>query len=519
MGSRDRAWSNSPDERSEQPLRRYLEALRERWWLVLLVAAICTGAAVAYALTASKVYEAHADMLVTPVPDDQTAVLGLGLIRKAADPTRDVTTAARLIDNPEVAARVVRDLGIRARPGSLLDDISVEPIAQSGVLAVTASGASPREAQRLANAFAAAAVAERTEQLHRELDPAIQRMRDRIRQITGTASAAAPDAATQPLYEQLAALESLRSSPDPTLRFETRAFLPDSPVSPRAALAVAAGLLAGLLLGMTGAFALHALDPRRNREQRVATLGLPVLTRVPRLRRSRAARQAFDESFRVLRTMLRFAAPDLASIAVTSTAEREGKTTTSFQLAMATLEAGQTVLLVEADPYRRALHRLIDAGDPGLDAPGLLDYLSGTASLDEIIRPSPVPGLSFVAAGSPSTQSITGLLERARGREFVSDLTGLADVVILDCPPVGPRSDALLIAAMADAVLLVVDLAEARDTDVTEAVRRLHSAHATLAGVVLNRDESRSAAYDYGGLPDGSRTRDPGRQHASSTRR
>jgi hypothetical protein len=49
-------------------------------------------------------------MLVTPVQDDQTAVLGLGLLRRAADPPREVTTAARLNDNAQVADRVRRDL-------------------------------------------------------------------------------------------------------------------------------------------------------------------------------------------------------------------------------------------------------------------------------------------------------------------------------------------------------------------------------------------------------------------------
>ena len=107
--------------RDEQPaLRRYLDTIKERWWFVVLAVVICTAAATVYALTASKVYEASADMLVTPVPDDQTAVLGLGLLRKAADPTRDVTTASLMIDNSSVAQRVQRDLRTRQSVDSLL---------------------------------------------------------------------------------------------------------------------------------------------------------------------------------------------------------------------------------------------------------------------------------------------------------------------------------------------------------------------------------------------------------------
>jgi capsular exopolysaccharide synthesis family protein len=489
---------------SAQPsLRRYLDTIRERWRYIVLAVVICTAAAAGYALTASKVYETHADMLVTPIPDDQTAVLGLGLIRRASDPTRDVTTAARLIDNTGVASRVARDLRSRATPGSLLAKIRVDPVAQSSIVAVTASAGSPAEAQRLANTFASAAVALRTEQLHRELDPAITRMRTRIQQISGEGRPVTPDPATQPLYEQLAALESLRSAPDPTLRLETPAIAPRDPVSPRTQLSVAGGVLAGLLLGVAGAFALNVLDPRRDREDRLDALGLSVLTRVPHLSRSGRTRHAFDESFRFLRTMLRFAAADesMTTIAVTSTSEKEGKTTTSFQLAMANLEAGESVLLVEADPYRPGLRRLVKPHG-GSRGPGLLDYLSGTAPLDKIIQPTAMPSLSFVPAGSLQTGSITGLLERPRGRHFVRELAPHADVVILDCPPVAARSDAVLIASVADAVLLVVDIKQSGEEDTTETVRRLRRANVNLVGVVLNHDESASAAYEYTGIKE-----------------
>src|SRR5215213_8982397 len=108
-------------ERAEQPSRRrYPETLKERWLFIVLCVVVCTGAAAAYAFTADEVYKAHADMLVTPVPDDQTAVLGLGLIRRASDPTRDVTTAARLIQNEQVASLVARDLRSNESSSALL---------------------------------------------------------------------------------------------------------------------------------------------------------------------------------------------------------------------------------------------------------------------------------------------------------------------------------------------------------------------------------------------------------------
>ena len=142
-------------------------------------------------------------------------------------------------------------------------------------------------------------------------------MRTQIQQITGNGRPVTPDPATQPLYEQLAALESLRSAPDPTLRLETPAIAPRDPVWPRTTLSVAGGVFAGLLLGVAGAFALNLLDPRRDRQDRLDALGLSVLTRVPHLSRSGRTRHAFDESFRFLRTMLRFAAAGEPAVSYT----------------------------------------------------------------------------------------------------------------------------------------------------------------------------------------------------------
>jgi capsular exopolysaccharide synthesis family protein len=494
----DESWGGYGGARSsdQSSLRRYFDTIRERWKFVACAVVLCTLAAAAYALTAHKSYSAEADMLVTPVPSDQTTVLGLGLLREATDPTRDVTTASKLIDNAEVATVVRRNLNLTESPEALLAHINVSPIADSSIVSITASAATPAQAQQLANAFATAAVEERTAQLHQAVDPAIKDMRLQIKATTGGGP---PTVATQPLYQQLAALEALRGAPDPTLRLETPATLPSSPSSPKTKLDIVGGLLAGLLIGIAGAFALNAFDPRKARESGLSATGLSVLTRVPLLGRSGRARHAFDESFRSLRTTLRFASDDpLSTIAVTSPSEKEGKTTTSFQLAMAMLEAGQSVVLVEADPFRPGLRSLVEpyGQTPGT---GLLEYLAGVADLEEIVERTAVPRLMFVPAGFRQPASVTGLLEGERGRSFVDDLSRFADVVILDCPPVGPRSDAVLIASHAEGVLMVVDLQRSKEAEVLDTVSRLRRTGAHLLGIVLNRDTTASAVYDYQG--------------------
>jgi capsular exopolysaccharide synthesis family protein len=494
------SWTEFTEPRAggQATFRRYVDTILEHRWFVVIATVLCTLAALIYAEAAPKTYNATANVLVTPVPDTETALLGLGLPFAATDPTSDVTTASVLIDSSNVASQVGADLGLRDSPQDLLNQISVNPVANASVVSVTASTSSPHKSQQLANAFAAAAVQVRTQQLYAALDPAIANLQARIQALSAGGSAAAGSNTVATLDQQLGALEALRTGPDPTLRVVTPAALPTSASGPSKKLVIAGGVLAGLLIGIAGAFVLKAFDPRSAREGGLGMTGLSILARVPQLRPNGRERHAFDESFRSLRTTLKFASGEhqITTIAVTSPSEQEGKTTTSFQLAMATLEAGQRVLLVEADPFRPGLRSLVV---PSVDTarPGLVEYLSGTADLDEIVATTAVPGLLFVPAGSGQPNSVTRLLEGERGHSFVSELAALADLVILDCPPVGPRSDAVLIASRADAVLVIVDLQRSTERDALETVRRLRRTDAELLGIVLNRDASASAAYGY----------------------
>ncbi len=88
----------------------YLRTLRERRWLVLLAVVLTTGAAVAYVLKATKVYEGEAAILVTPVPETSEVLVSVGLISTSVDPLRAVETVAALIDTIEVARRAQQDL-------------------------------------------------------------------------------------------------------------------------------------------------------------------------------------------------------------------------------------------------------------------------------------------------------------------------------------------------------------------------------------------------------------------------
>src|SRR4051812_22246616 len=127
-------WLQPPVE--DVGLRRYIETLRERVWIVVAAVVITTRIAIAYVVTANKVYEAEADVLVTPIDSTGTPLIGLpGLIPPSSDPTVAVETASRLVTNVEVASRVKKRLGSSDTPRELLGKAQAQPVASSNIVA------------------------------------------------------------------------------------------------------------------------------------------------------------------------------------------------------------------------------------------------------------------------------------------------------------------------------------------------------------------------------------------------
>jgi polysaccharide biosynthesis transport protein len=448
--------------RAEQRgLQRYVEVIRERLWVILLVTAITVGAAVAYVAVAQKVYKATAQLLITPVSSSDNTYAGLGLIRDSNDPTQDVSTAAALVTTTQIANRVKSDLGLAGTANSILAKVSSQPVAQSSLVAITASASTPEKAAALANAFAREAVAVRTQQLHQQLDLVIPPLRARVASLPP-----AERTGTDSLATRLAILETLRSSNDPTITLETPATPPHSPSSPRVKLTIIAGVLAGLILGVGGAFGLQAVDPRLRREEQLRELySLPVLARIPRDRGGHkgTALPPSDlspqtvEAFRTLRAMLVALHPHTQSgarsIFVTSASMGEGKTTVAINLAYFLAQQGHRTILMEADFRRPAIGATL-----GLTAPtiGIESVLVQQAALEDAL---------FTVEGYGGDLRLL-LVERAgdwmvdrlslpTAGNIVREAAASAEYVVIDSPPLTDVIDALPLARMADDVVLV----------------------------------------------------------------
>ncbi|HWB69310.1 MAG TPA: AAA family ATPase [Solirubrobacterales bacterium] len=452
-------WLRPPEE--QEGLSRYVETLRERLSLIVLCVAVTTGVALLYVLSAAKTYEAETDLLITPVTGDDPVLTSLGLIRESVDPTRDVETASRLVTNIEVAERVQAVLHSPETAQALLEKVSAEPVAQSNIVAVVATEASPAGAQRLADAFAEQAVAARTEKLHEQ---AAQQL-TRLRELEGPRSSRTGQTA---ISSRIAQLEAFRSGADPTMRVEVPAPLPTSQASPKPALSVAAGILAGLILGIGGAFASQALDPRLRRESQLRRLyRVPILARVPRERRKGAENPlapgststVASEAYRTLSATLSQAGPGRV-IMLTGSSASEGKTTSAIHLATSLALAGKRVILIESDLRRPVMSKALGV-TPARG--GVVGVLIESQTLPNALLPTSTygPNLQILLAEYEGGW-IADLFSLPAAERLIHDARQMADYVVIDSPPLNEVVDALPLARYADDVLIVVRLGATR---------------------------------------------------------
>jgi receptor protein-tyrosine kinase len=489
---RDAAWMVPGSHAHGLP--RYLEAIRAGKWIVVAALAACVGIALLYLAQADKVYEASADVLVSP---QDLSVPVPGIIVQSSDPTRDVETAARLVASPPVARRVKARLKLPGDTASVLRKVSVEPVAQSNIVDITAKGDSPRAAASLANAFASEFVAERTERLHETLDTQIRQLEAQVpKTSTGDTNPDSP-------ANQLQILKVLREGPDPSVRVESTAELPTSQASPRPMLTLVAAIVGGLVLGLVGAFGLQLLDPRlRSEEQLRSGFRLPILARIPleKRRRSRPLLPAelslgALDGYQALRAAITTSRRDALTgrvVLVTGPSPGDGKTTAAINLASTIAAAGKRVILIEADSRRPSIGRALDMrADVGLASVitgrrYLVDALMPVGGEDSKLR---------VLLTSPDEAPAADVLSHLSVDTLLLQAQRLADWVIVDSPPLNHVAETVAIARAVDDVLVVVRLGKTNTRDLNELAEMLTQQDIVPAGFVVLGGHARQGYY------------------------
>ena len=490
------SWLASRPQRAD--LSRYLDMIRSHWLLLVALVAAGLVAAFAYVSVAHKTYQAEADLLVTPVAADDPNLIGLPLVRETADPTADVLTVAKLVDSPSVASLVAKQLG--GNPIALLKQITATPVTQSEIIAVDATASSPTQATRLADAFAQQTVQARTNAMHAQLAALIPTLKATAHTLTGSESAG--------IASQLAVLETLRASPDPTVRVSSTATPPTSPASPNKKLSLAAGGFAGLVVGLLVVLTMNALDPKlRDEDQLREIYDLPLLARVPKQRSGKSPltpkelTPPVSEAFRTLRAGFtvrqankgRGKAKRGSAILVTGDAASQGKTTVALNLAMSLVAAGKQVIMIESDLRRPSIGQAL-----GVRAPrGLAEVLLGKTQLVEAlvwIR-AHGPQLELLLATTADLREIDRISPDS-ARKLVREARTMCDFVVIDSPPMTEVTDALAFAEEADDVLLVARVANSHVRKMSDLGELLTRQGIVPAGVVLV-GASESGGYYY----------------------
>lgn len=316
----------------------------------------------------------------------------------------------------------------------------------------------------------------------------------------------------------------LRSS---NLRIVDPALVPTTPSAPQKTRNILLSILVGLVGGIGLAVFREYLDNTIKSPDDVESLtGLPALAVVPALpggngRHGRLARLTGDgvsqevtsprvellsyvqpksqisEAFRALRTSLLLSQAEHPPqvILVTSALPREGKTTAAVNLAVTLAQLGDRTLLMDSDlrkpGVRRALNMTV-AKEVGLSS-----YLAGVSSLDEVTIPHPaISNLAALTTG-PVPPSPADLLSSHRMRDALAELRRRFKFIVIDSPPIMAATDAVILSALTDGVLLVVRSGATPKEAFTRSRDLLSAVKCRLLGVVLNGVDSSAPDYYY----------------------
>jgi capsular exopolysaccharide synthesis family protein len=208
-------------------------------------------------------------------------------------------------------------------------------------------------------------------------------------------------------------------------------------------------------------------------------------------------RSPIAEAYRSLRTNLAFARPDeaLRTLVVTSPTADEDRSTTLANLAVVTAQDGRRVVVVDCDLRRPSQHMLF--GLPNTS--GVTSALVDDAALANVpLQPTSVEGLEVLTSG-PLPPNPAELLGARRMRALVERLSGHADLVLFDAPPLVPVTDGAVLAPLVDGVLLVLVAGRSRRDQAARAREILDKVGARLVGVVLTDVAADATAYGYYG--------------------
>lgn len=180
---------------------------------------------------------------------------------------------------------------------------------------------------------------------------------------------------------------------------------------------------------------------------------------------------------------------------VTSSQPSEGKSTTSIAIARGIARLGRSVVLLDLDMRRPALHRAIVMLN-GENSRGVSSILTHQSTVDEALRDTDLDHLKVITSG-PIPPSPTELLSSSSMTQLLEELSSRFDLVLLDSPPVLGLADSPLMAALVDGVVIVIESDRSRRGSLKASLRRLRTLRTTILGGVLTKFDPSDSGNRY----------------------
>jgi capsular exopolysaccharide synthesis family protein len=446
-------------------LQDFLKLLRSRWVTVCATMVVTVLAAVAISLLTVPLYQASTRLFVSTTSGSSVSDIYQG----NRFSQERVISYSELLTGETLAQRTVDKLNLDMSAATLRESVKATAKPDTVLIDVSVLDASPVRARDIANTLSDEFVV-------------------MVRELETPENGASPDA---------------------RVVVEQRASIPGHAVVPQTARNIAIGLGLGVLLGIGLAFLRDMLDNTvKDREVLEEIAGTGIVGSIPldKERRKHPAisfdteNSSIAEAFRKLRTNLQFLAVDNPPrvIVVTSSTPSEGKSTTSINIALVLAEAEHNVLLVDGDMRRPMLHKYLDLVGPV----GFSTVLSGGASLNEVLQKTQFPGLTVLTSGAiPPNPS--ELLGSQSAKNLVSEMRAQFDYVIIDSSPLLAVTDAAVLAANSDGVLIIARYGQTKREQLTHAVGNLADVGAKVLGAVFSltpvRGNSGYYTYSYYG--------------------
>jgi non-specific protein-tyrosine kinase len=513
-------------------LQEYIGLLWKWWWILLLGAVL--GAGVGYIMSRSEapIYEAKV-----------TLIIGNFVLQSSNPDTGELATSqtlaqsyAEIIRREPVLRATTEALGTNIDWISLKNKVSGRLVPNTQLFEIRVVDGDPLIAQKLVNELARQLILQSPTNMNQEqqaqhdfvhaeltqLQESIIVLREQIKDEEASLDLEVTVEGIQKKQAEIdflrARLSALQNNYASLLTFSQEnqvnqltviepATIPTTPINTnnpqRRALQ---GGAVGLALAVGIIFLLEHFDNTIKTSDDVEQiLNLPTLTAVGYSGTIRSAGNyvvvshgAFSplaEAYRILRTNLQFANPELSlnTLLVTSSLAGEGKSLTAINLAIVMAQADKRVILVDADLRRPILHKAFKI--PNRFGVSTLLLNQGPA-MENILAKRKVHNLQVLPSG-PHPPNPTELLGSPQMERLLVQLRKMADVVIIDSPPLLALTDARVLAIQADATIMVIDAGRTQSRICQRAQAMLAQVGISPIGVVLNKFKPKRTVDEY----------------------